>query len=479
MKRRFLLLIALFGIALIVRLVLARDFNGLYGQDAYAYYDFAATLTRGDPLPPFFWSLGYPLLLAAGFTVFGIAPEVAQWISILMGAALVPLVTLLAWQLGASRLAGGLAGLLIAISGQAVQSSIVIMSDIPALLWAMVSAIFLIHHAKTGRRSTLFASAVFIAFASVTRWLYLTLLPVFGLYLLLTWKRIRWKETALALGTAALIILPQIIVSVNNPFQPLNNDQVQGWSLSNAFSRTFTNVNGQFEYTLTNARFYTAPLLDNLYLLAVFSAFPILGLLRLRKRTAPLALFGLWILLPYLFLIGIAYQNIRFALIYTPPLFALIALGTDTYVEMLEVITPTVIPLVKALSIFSLCFGILMMSWNIHDHVQTFVIRQQRDRAVVTWAADLLPDEAVVYVFELTLPLRHAHPGEVRELYYETPDRLAAAWQPDHYLLLNVWQIERQWVGREPHIAYTWLRDQRGLTVIGQQGNYTLFQARR
>ena len=56
---------------------LVRGFNGLYGQDAYAYFDYATgplrqALIERTAWPAFFWPPGYPLLVAVG-SVTGVA----------------------------------------------------------------------------------------------------------------------------------------------------------------------------------------------------------------------------------------------------------------------------------------------------------------------------------------------------------------------------------------------------------------------
>src|SRR5579863_5330207 len=56
-------------------LAVRHGFDGLYGQDAYAYFDYGAISVRQSlstvaPLQPFFWPPGYPLLVAlASFAV--------------------------------------------------------------------------------------------------------------------------------------------------------------------------------------------------------------------------------------------------------------------------------------------------------------------------------------------------------------------------------------------------------------------------
>jgi len=60
------LLLLLFAGGILLRLLLLTPtgFDGLYGQDAYAYYDFAgelrAALNQGRAPGDFFWPLGYP-----------------------------------------------------------------------------------------------------------------------------------------------------------------------------------------------------------------------------------------------------------------------------------------------------------------------------------------------------------------------------------------------------------------------------------
>src|SRR5689334_18579814 len=86
------LICGLFTISLLIRLVMVlhTHFDGLYGQDAYAYYDYAQyirmSLQTGVALKPFFCPLGYPTLLMLALDMAGTTPTVAQAVSILMGA---------------------------------------------------------------------------------------------------------------------------------------------------------------------------------------------------------------------------------------------------------------------------------------------------------------------------------------------------------------------------------------------------------
>src|SRR5258708_247038 len=91
--------VGLFLLALFVRVssLLGQGFDGLYGQDPFAYFGYAigplrAPLLSLKPWPPFFWPPGFPLLITLGSLLFGASPLVGQWISLLAGS-LVPAFT--------------------------------------------------------------------------------------------------------------------------------------------------------------------------------------------------------------------------------------------------------------------------------------------------------------------------------------------------------------------------------------------------
>jgi hypothetical protein len=110
----------------------------------------------------------------------------------------------------------------------------------------------------------------------------------------------------------------------------------------------------------------------------------------------------------------------------------------------------------------------------------TFLTNQTRDKDTALWAAAQLPSGSTLYTFGLTLTLKHETSLNVLDVYYETPQTLLSRWTPgkDDYLLLNMWDIQHQWVGREPEIAYNWLLQTRGLIRIDRYEYYTLYKVR-
>ncbi len=472
-----MIVLVLFVVSLILRAGIAihYGFAGLYGQDPFAYYQFAQdlriALLQGEAIPPFFWSLGYPALLAGGFSLFGVSAFTAQAINLVLGAALTPLVYQLARQLGAGLIGGLIAALIMTICGQALQSSVVVMADIPALFWATLSAVLLTRSEQT--RFTLFLSAITLAIAGVSRWIYLALIVPWAIWTLIGWQwRVKVPEIAIVAIGATLIFVPQLLYSQTNPYPALNHPWVEGWRIEHALQREFSNPDGTFQYEQINALYYARPVYDPYYLAPIFAPIGLLGLIRRDRR---LAILLLWLLLPYLFLIGIPYQNIRFPLIVMPAVAIAVGIGADRLYGLAQS-RRIVIPLLG----LSLVLAIGMSLSAAQVGIDRFIRNQQRDQLTALWVRDQLPAGATLYTFGITLSIRYYHPAiEVIEIFYETPETLAARPSDEAYLLLNVYNIETQWDGRGPQIVYHWLRRERGLYEIARYGYYTLFEIER
>jgi hypothetical protein len=320
-----------------------------------------------------------------------------------------------------------------------------------------------------------------LALACITRWIYLSLAPLWAICLLLAWRgRIRWKASLITLLAVALVFLPQILYSANNPWPTLNHAWVEGWSPGNAFQSAVTNIDGHFQYDKINALYYAQTYYDPYYLAPVFTPFLLLGLWRLfRQGYAQLLMIATWALLPYLFLAGIPYQNIRFPLIVVPAVTILAGAGLEAAAAWIgKIRLPRSSLAAYALTIALIGIGVSQALPIDQTNIRNFIVNQQRDKDTAAWAKARVPEGATLYTFGLTLTLQHYTALNVYELYYETPDTLAEKWDigRDDYLLINVWNIENQWNGRDPQSDYHWLRDQRGLVELGKYGYYTLFK---
>ena len=460
-----------FALALRLLVMVRWPLDGLYGQDPYAYFNHALAmrdlLTSGTSLLSLFWPSGYSALLTTAFTVFGETAATGQALSLFLGAALSPLLYALARVAGVSRPGAIMAGALMAVNGQAVQSSVVLMADIPALFWACLSALLLLIGLDDGRARWLAASGLVLGLAVITRWANLLLLVPFALAFAV--GRGRWRYAAVGVSAFALVLLPQFLISATSPYPTLNHAWVTGWSPVNAVLRDFINVDGAFHYAQPNGLFYAAPAFDAYFLAPLAIPLLVIGLFALRGPAR--WLFASWALVGWLFLTGIPYQNIRFGLLLTPPLAVLAGAGFGWV--WLKANERRVVRWALGAAV---AFGIAWMLAAALPIIGTFMDRQLADRDAVRWAAARMPPSVTVYASGLTLALQHELDRPIRELYGIEPAALVAEASPGDRVLINRWQIEHQWEGTVLQEAVIQLEAAHGLTRMGRSGNYTLYR---
>lgn len=475
--------LALFGFALALRLtaVVWWQFDGLYGQDAFAYLEqgmaIAANLPAGHPPPrDFFWPNGYPAMVAVFVALLYPGAGAGQIPALLTGAALSPLAYAGSRALfaGTGHTTGLLAGLFVAVAGQPILSSISIMSDAPALFWAALATWLLVTawH-RPHRRWWLAAAGAALAAAIVTRWLYVLLAPAFIWYGLQQARRrlVPWWELLLPLASAALILLPQLALSLGD-FDWLLHSWLLGWQPANALTGTFDNIEGRFDNRRTNFIYYALPAMHPAYLFPLFglaACWAVICLWRQRSWDILTLLLG-WAALVYLFLAGIPYQNFRYGLaLYWPPLL-LAAHG------MADMWQRSWARQRRALEVCILLCLLATSYWS-YRMLNAFLPLQNERKAVAREVALALPPDATLLTFGLTATLRHYTALDVREFYDYEPAALAGitAGGAPVYLLLDVGNVQSQWQGLAPDEKYRWLIGRRGLEPLAQFPPYTLF----
>ncbi len=490
----------LFVLALIVRAagLLGQGFDGLYGQDAYSYFTYAVgplktALLHFQPPPPYFWPPGYPLLIALGSLLFGASPLVGQWVSLLAGS----LVTVLTYAL-AREVAGGLngadelrwapvvAGLVTVFHPQLWQSSVVVMSDTVSLAAGTLGAWALARYARSDRARWLALSAAALAYAMATRWAYaLEAIPcaVYGVYLLVSRAKGRRAETtrgaigATLSGGAVLAALIGPGLLSRSPAAPAftGDLEVYSWSPLNFFRRQFTTIDGLLSYRLPNGLYYAlSPGHPDFFtpLLAVLLA-PGLWLLWRRRRAMPLVLLLAWPVMILGFHAGAPWQNFRFTLAALPPLAVLVGLGAAQVAAWLGPARNWIaLGLVMAGCIWQLVAGGAL--------VNQFIQRKRGDLAIVAGVESQAPANAQLLTFSMTGAFSYYSRLDTHELWALDTSQVAdlmADGRPT-LVLLDVANVETQWLGHAPSNNYHWLRDGPGLDPLGQYESYTLFRVR-
>ncbi len=513
--------VLLFLLALFVRvaLILYASFDGLYGQDAYEYFDYAKvlldSLAQRHLPPPAFWPLGYPALTALMFLLVGVTPLAGQIASMLAGSLLAPLTFLLTGEIlrqdmknnrdsGKSdstvgylpaSLAGLIAGLLIALGGQIAQSSVVLMADASGLFWATLSAFALIRFTRGQQARWIILCSAALAFATITRWIYGGLAAVWGLVLIADYvsKRNRRKfllSLSLAATSGLIVLAPQLFLSIANPEPVLGHSWLVGWNPINTFQRSFDNIDGHFDYALPVGIFYAQTAYHPAYIAFPLTLFVVAGAWYAAhsarvNSTRVILLFG-WIIMQYGFLAGIPYENFRFGLSYLPPLAILAGIGLAHFFGLPRVggsdrneslPDPSGSRSQSRLFILVLVLGfILNILWLPRPSQVIFEIKRV-ERDLVRELSAHASAHATVITFGPTLALRHQTSYNVIELFTATPESLAdlARGTVPVYLLVDVANIESQWRGRKPQENYSYLRKAFGLQEIASIRNYALY----
>ena len=469
--------------ALLIRLaaISITGFDGLHGQDAFAYHRYAGelreALAAAQPPPPFFWPIGYPLLVVTAMTVAGTGPLAGQAVSVLAGALLAPLLYGLARESGVKPAGAALAGSLAASAAQPVIWSMSVMSDAAGVAWVTLSAWALLRYSRTLRLRVLGLTAFSLACAILTRWVYLTAIVPWGLAVLLSWRAgaVGWKHAvraailtaAIGLTVVGMQFLPAIGSSVRE--LPHTGDfMTVGWNPANAVRATVANSDGTFYYRWPIGVFYAMQAVHPRFIFPVLAPFFLLGLWELRKRPAShVALLVGWPAVVLTLLIGIAWENPRFSLAMFPPLAISTGIGFDRALQSQW----------RRVSMAAAAVGLAgNLSWTTLD-LHRFVGVKRSGLAITRWADEQVPPGAKIVALGLTEMIRHYTGRDVMELY--SLDARSVRSQSRSgvpiYLLVDPNDLAGQWRGMAPDVNFESFRRHGSLVEVGRHSTWVLF----
>ena len=357
-------------------------YDGLYGQDSYAYYYQARAILQdmtGQASQPwqlfsgaqlYHWPVGYHLLIIIGQIITGSVAGGRAITLAMAGGAVIMLYLLVGelWPGAAFRarvLAGLIAGLLLPLVATFTRMGLSVMADVPALFWGLLG-IYCCLRAwpsqegvnRTANRAVTWAVAggVALGLAALIRYgAVFFAVPVAVYYLVRRFSRAHQQERRVATGDPgpwwallgfAVGMLPQLVYLV--AYKQLNlaggagvstGDWLNDWSLANLFSRTVTGPDGTSTFGQPMIVFYLlAPFYDSDsgFLSGFCLPALILGaVVIIRARIWPvIALLVTWWLPPVLFFAGAPYQAQRFALTYIPAFLVLIGVGATKAIHL-------------------------------------------------------------------------------------------------------------------------------------------------
>ncbi len=484
-------------------ITMRHGFDGLYGQDAFAYVDYALgpltdTVNRLEPPPSFFWPPGYPLLVSLLALISGLGSGAGLIISLAAGALVPILVAFLARALMlpsdgrraryAVPLLGGVA---IAVSGQLWQSSVVAMSDAAALAAATLGALLIVRYHRRGDTWALLLGAAATTFAIEIRLVFgfatVALFVLAVAALARVHRRDRRRASIQAVGALVVTLLvaaptvapvvAALAAGTDVPF--VGQIGVHSWDPANALRASIDTADGRLNYSLPTGAFYLLQPLQWYWFAALaLLAIPGIALVVRRRDVAQLAVLILWPALVLAFLIGDAYQNTRFLLAAATPLAVLIAFGALAVWRFARRRWPQVpVRTLRGLLVVGLVIAVAINALLAVRFTNSFVERFAADNAAIRMLAGHVPPNGRLISLGPTALLRHDG-RDVTELYYLDPDSiltLVADGRPT-FILVDDDAINGQWRGRSPEFALRAVEEVRGLRRVTDSGIWTLYE---
>lgn len=306
----------LFGGVLFIIFHFFLDFNGLYGQDSHAYYQYslklkAMLLGSENELGYFFWPKLYPFL-GALVSLSGI--------SVLLGMQLISLFSLIGTLFYINKLiqhyynTNGIVFILLAAVTQIyfVRGGFLVMSDMLAAFFCIFAFYQYSLYAKNKflRNLILFFIAAILAFFTRYPTGVLLFIPALSISYILFKKSGLWLRLLIITGSVGLI---WFLMVYNGNFLSSLKHLIGSWTPAHIFSRSFTTPDGVSEHLVPNGMYALGNFFHFGYLSFGVVLIPFYKKLKSAHRILVASIFFY-----LLFLAGHETQNYRFLLIVHP-----------------------------------------------------------------------------------------------------------------------------------------------------------------
>lgn len=524
-----LLLFAL-GLGLRVGILHWTGFDGLAGLDSYAYYEYGLqlreSLAQGTGVPPFFWPLGYPLLCVLASLVMGPGVLAGQAAAVVSGAACSPLIYVLLRQaLPGARVAAMLAGLMLGTAYFSLATSMMQMSDLPALMWALCAANAMLRYANGLRLRYLLLAALGLAFAVLTRWVYAVMVAPLGAAALVAYAETRVPWRKVAVHAAAAIALGGALLGLHWAVGQAHGDATvsfsgdfaaYSWSPRHFFQTTFTSSDGILAWPVPPAWYYLQVLWNPWYIAPVLLPALLLGVIVLWRRgtRAASALVPVWVLAMYVFHAGVYYQNSRFPLAYLPPLLLLVAAGahgagtwagTRMRAAILAALLLAGAALLSAVPLGAwwvvlvlACGGMVALPQraglglalailallapqvlkHAHDLHYTHTVTFQREINRAGWIAAQVPEGRQLLVQGNLMTMKYRTPCRVADLFNLDAAQVEAMLlvEREVFVAIRPGPFAQQWAGRAPAQHWAWLQAHATVTPLAEEDGWVVYR---
>lgn len=415
------------------------SFNGLYGQDAHAYFQYSQALAawmQGGEFPgKFFWPVMYPLYGAGLSALLGKGPLALQAVSVfaLVGAAfLIRAVLRRVWP-EKQKWASGFVLIFLLGAPYVLRGSMQVMSDVFTLFFICLFGYAAIRYQGEAVLQWLVLAAFAATSAVMTRYAagMVLLVPVAGIGIRVVSGK-KWVQAVAALGVAVVVLILHVFMHGQGSFEFLGHEWLKAWSPANLFRRTFTTADGTLSYPFPNLVYGFFSLVHPGYF---FPGLVLIFFLKKEDFTGKeiRIAWAAWVIYG-VFLAGIPNQNSRFLLLAYPA----VLLGMyPAFVRAMNLLKDTRIR--RALLI-----GVLVVQGGLFFRaIKPFVAFSHLEQSAAAALKNQPP--ATVYTFYLDGALTSYHvPHTVVNLWADS----AGAAQPGDLVLFHPTRFQAQWEGK-------------------------------
>ena len=468
-----------YPVCFIVIIVFTRivNFNGLYGQDAYEYVNYATQLkyfvknTSHDGA--YFWPLFYPFTGALLSTMFSLALalQLVSVCSLLLLTVYLEktLQALYSEQKSAIRL---YVLLFLMLSPYALRASMVVMSDCLCMFLLLAGFYHTLRYQQTMKNKHLVLLVLYAALACYTRYAAFVILVSPFLYITIGLiRKPQWK----IIGIGALVAVPflcLLLIFKQSQQGFIQHAWLQGWSVGNFIKNRFTTIDGTASYTVWNCLFG----IFNLF----YPGFCFMGLIFViagRKKifeSIKESIFFKMILAAVLiyacFLAGIPFQNQRFLLLSFPLVLILFYPGFMHLLSKIEN-KPKILKNALLYATIIIQLGLFGRAFRPFYHYNKL-------EQTISLAVLKISPESDLYTFSVDGALK----------YYGVKNKIVNLWSyrldtmeitSPAFVLYNEQAFREQWKGKNPMLNWEFLKQQYQFTKLENlPDNWELYEIR-
>jgi len=482
------LFLFLISFAVKLSLILIFRFDGFYGQDSYAYYEnsriFVEALYRLNFPPNFYWPMGfYFLTFLFNAITMGNISLASLLVSITAGSLLPGVTYLLSLELikeyyesDKAKNISVVAGMIVCFSGVIMKSGIVVMSDMPGLVFALLSVYYFSKYVTGNSKYHLYLTGISLALSMLTR--YANVFFVFLFIIIYVFRGYSHKSTnnkghiISALIIALIVFSPQLFYIFKygiSYFRPETGPGVwvTNWNMLNYFGNNFTTTDGTMRYRFWNIIYYLSIVFHPLYL-SVFGLAFISGMFyAIKKKRKHLILFSFpWLIIYILFLSGFPFQSGRYALGYFPPLAILASVGIAE------------INIKQLYKNAFVVFGIFLLILFSVYHINNFVSEKNKDLLVIEYLTKTLQPNSTLLTFEITGAVKQYTDINHRDIYYYNPEKMKGLMdsiKTDVYIVIPETKIQTQWKGLLLQDTYEFIKNNYTLNKLSDINYYSIY----